>query len=70
MKYTPENTAGMSVTVTLNGKPLSNVWEADDIEGYAVVTVLDANGNVVVKNGNIETRRLEGTVCVTVLESV
>lgn len=67
MLYTPSNTIGQGLraTVTLDGKVVADVFEADDEESYLVRYKRDEAGRHVLEGEHVATERLDGVVQVT-----
>ncbi|MCA0963283.1 hypothetical protein [Salipiger bermudensis] len=65
-KYTPENTclAGKPVRVLCDGVEIKDVVEADDESGYAIVIDRDQTGDILVVEGSIQHRRVDGHIAV------
>lgn len=66
MIYTFANTVeiGKPVRVFVDGAEISNVIECDTNEGYAIYHPIDANGNLRICRGYLETETIHGVVTV------
>lgn len=62
MKYTPENTRGMSVEVFVDGIPTFACVEADTDLGYVIVYAKDADGNFIMDGDELVTKTIQGKV--------
>lgn len=61
MKVRVSDVSSLDYVPTLDGEPIPNCLEADDVEGYAIVYVL-SDGLPLMRNGDLVTERIEGDI--------